>query len=78
MLRHFSRPFLVVGTKSDRVSGNELRNSIQKLMAEHAIDRIIPFSKLGLGKDDVRKEIREAAEKVAPQSTGTAETPTTS
>lgn len=76
-LRHYNRPFLVVGTKSDRVSGNELRSSIQKLMAEHGVERIVSFSKHGSGKEDVWKEIREAAEKMTPQSAGTAETPAT-
>lgn len=62
-LRHYSRPFVVVGTKADRVSGNQLRNSVDKLIQEHGIDRVVPFSKLGAGKDDVWKEIRGAAER---------------
>jgi len=64
-LRHYGRPFIVVGTKSDRIGGNELRNNVQKLMSEHGVDRILPFSKLGSGKDDVWREIRDAAEKFA-------------
>lgn len=75
-LRHYSRPFLVVGTKSDRVSGNELRSNMQKLMAEHGVERILSFSKHGPGKEDVWKEIREAADKFAGQGAGAAETPT--
>lgn len=61
-LRHFNRPFLIVGTKSDRVSGNQLRNNIQKLKAEHGVEDILPFSKLGPGKEEVWKAIRAAAE----------------
>jgi GTP-binding protein len=62
-LRHYSRPFVVVGTKADRIGGNQLRNSMQTLMQEHGIDRIVPFSKLGPGKEDVWKEIRAAADR---------------
>lgn len=75
-LRHYGRPFLVVGTKSDRISGNELRNNMERLMAEHGVERILPFSKNGPGKDDVWKEIRDAADKFAGLNAGAAETPT--
>lgn len=63
-LRHYGRPFVVIGTKADRVSGNQLRASMQKLMAELGVERIVSFSKLGPGKEDVWKEIRAAAEKL--------------
>ncbi len=69
-LRHYNRPFVVVGTKADRIGGNQLRNSMQTLSREHGIDRVVPFSKLGPGKEDVWKEIRTAAERY----TGTAST----
>lgn len=62
-LRHYNRPFVVVGTKADRIGGNQLRSSMQTLAQEHGIDRVVPFSKLGPGKEDVWKEIRTAAER---------------
>lgn len=62
-LRHYNRPFVVVGTKADRIGGNQLRSSVQTLMQEHGIDRVVAFSKLGPGKEDVWKEIRSAAER---------------
>jgi GTP-binding protein len=63
-LRHFNRPFLIVGTKSDRIGGNQLRNNIQQLKTEHGVEHILPFSKLGSGKEDVWREIRAAAERM--------------
>lgn len=62
-LRHYNRPFVVVGTKADRIGSNQLRNSMQTLSKEHGIDHVVPFSKLGPGKEDVWKEIRAAAER---------------
>lgn len=62
-LRHYNRPFVVVGTKADRIGGNQLRSSVQTLVQEHGIDRVVAFSKLGPGKEDVWKEIRSAAER---------------
>jgi GTP-binding protein len=67
-LRHFNRPFLVVGTKADRVSGNTLRTNMQTLVQELRVERIVAFSKLGPGKEEVWKEIRAAADRF----TGTA------
>jgi len=38
------RPYLVVGTKSDRVSKNVLAKSIAALKAAHGVDEILPVS----------------------------------
>lgn len=70
-LRHYGRPFLVVGTKADRIGGNQLRNSLQKLVAELNVDRVVPFSKLGPGKEDVWKEIRAAGEQMSARRSET-------
>lgn len=70
-LQHHERPFVVVGTKSDRISGNQLTNAKQKLMADLGVDRILPFSKLGAGKEDVWREIRTAADAMNAQKAGT-------
>jgi GTP-binding protein len=57
------RPFLIVGTKSDRLSGNQLRNSLQTLTGEFPQARIVPFSaKSAAGHEELWKEIRTAVE----------------
>lgn len=57
------RPFLIVGTKSDRLSGNQLRNSLQSLAREHPQARIVPFSaKSAAGREELWQEIRAAVE----------------
>jgi GTP-binding protein len=58
------RPFLVVGTKSDRLSGNQLRNALQTLTREFPQARIVPFSaKSAAGHEELWSEIRVAVEK---------------
>jgi len=57
------RPFLIVGTKSDRLSGNQLRNSLQTLTRHFPQARIVPFSaKSAAGREELWKEIRAAVE----------------
>ncbi|MFB3918074.1 MAG: ribosome biogenesis GTP-binding protein YihA/YsxC [Terriglobales bacterium] len=69
-LRHHGRPFLIVGTKSDRVSNNQLRNAIQNLQREFEVDRILPYStKTGAGQDELWKEIRAAAQRLTAEGT---------
>jgi GTP-binding protein len=61
-LRHVGRPYLVVGTKTDRISNNQLRNNLQKLREELLVDEVLPFSAKGTtGHDELWKKIREAA-----------------
>ncbi len=58
------RPFVVVGTKSDRMSGNQLRNALRMLTEQHPQARIIPFSaRTGAGLDELWREIRGAAQR---------------
>jgi GTP-binding protein len=38
------RPFLVVGTKSDRLGGNALAKSIAALRREHEVDEVLAVS----------------------------------
>jgi GTP-binding protein len=55
------RPFLIVGTKSDRLSSNQLRNSLQTLGREFPQAKILPFSaKSGAGREELWQEIRAA------------------
>jgi len=57
------RPFLIVGTKSDRLSGNQLRNSLHALTEDFPQARIVPFSaKSAAGREELWKEIRAAVE----------------
>jgi GTP-binding protein len=43
-LKQSQRPYLVVGTKADRVSGNVLSKSIAALKREHDVAEILPIS----------------------------------
>lgn len=63
-LRHVDRNFLLVATKADRISGNQLRTSLHKLSEQLGIpsDRIIAFSaKARMGNDALWKAIKAAA-----------------
>jgi len=61
-LKDTGREFLVVATKSDRLSGNKLRNALTVLRREHQIDHILPYSsKTGAGNTELWKIIRESA-----------------
>ena len=63
-LRHANRKFLIVATKADRVSGNQLRNSLHKLSHEFQVEAslIIPFSaRARIGQDELWRAIRESA-----------------
>jgi GTP-binding protein len=65
-LRHTGRHFLVVGTKSDRISGNILRNSSNAICREFQLDRILAFSaKTGEGADALWQEIRAASQRAS-------------
>ena len=38
------RPYLVVGTKSDRIGSNALQKSLSALRKEHGVDEVLPVS----------------------------------
>jgi len=60
-LQHVRRNFVVVATKSDRMSGNKLASSLQLLKREYQSQRVVPFSaRTGAGRDEVWREIRKA------------------
>jgi GTP-binding protein len=66
------KPFLLVATKADRLSGNQLRNSLHRLSQEFASAKVIPFSaKTGAGRDELWREIRRAAHTDPEVRTGT-------
>ncbi len=59
-LRAAQRTFLVVATKTDRLSGNKLKNSLNALRGELEIDEVVPYSaKNGAGRQELWKAIQE-------------------
>ncbi len=70
-LRSIEREFLVVATKSDRLSGNQLHNALRRLQQDISQSRILPYSaKTGAGREEVWKEIRAAANKPGAPTSG--------
>lgn len=60
-LENNQRPFVVVATKTDRISGNELAKSLRALTAEFDVKPLTYSSKTGRGRDELWKVIRAAA-----------------
>ncbi len=62
-LNSIGRPFLMVGTKADKLSGNTLRKSLDTFKQHLPGLRIVPFSaRTGIGRDELWNEIRAAAQ----------------
>lgn len=60
-LHQMQRPLHVVGTKADRLGGNQLRNSLATLQRELGVDRVLPVaSKSGKGIPELWREIGAA------------------
>ncbi|HEY1462078.1 MAG TPA: ribosome biogenesis GTP-binding protein YihA/YsxC [Terriglobales bacterium] len=58
-LRDSQRRFCIVATKSDRLSNNQLVNSLRKFRQEYPEVKIVPFSaRTGVGKQELWQEIR--------------------
>ncbi len=58
------RPHLIVATKSDRLSGNQLRQAMQRLGEAYGGVPMVAFSaKTGAGKDELWQRIRSSAAK---------------
>src|SRR5579863_7732606 len=56
------RTFIVIGTKSDRLSNNQLRNALKTLADAYPTTTVIPFSaKTRTGRDEVWNKIRQSA-----------------
>ncbi|HSE48351.1 MAG TPA: ribosome biogenesis GTP-binding protein YihA/YsxC [Terriglobales bacterium] len=61
-LQQHQRPFLMVATKADRLSGNKLRKSLRDLEDAHEVEGILPVSaETGGGLKELWREIRGAA-----------------
>src|SRR5580700_69899 len=56
------RDLVMIATKSDRLSNNQLRNALKGLAEAYPTATVIPFSaKTGAGRDEVWKKIRQSA-----------------
>jgi GTP-binding protein len=74
-LRYVGRPLLVVATKADK-AGSRLHAALEKLRQGLGIDKVLPFSsKNGMGKDELWKLIRVAAEHAEGESDGSEAAP---
>jgi len=59
-LRRAEREFIVVATKSDKLSANQLRSKLRELTAAYETEAIICYSaKTGAGREELWKRIRE-------------------
>jgi GTP-binding protein len=62
-LQQMQRPYLVVGTKADRLGGNQLTKSVAALKKAHEVERILPVSaKTDMGLKALWAEIAQVAE----------------
>lgn len=53
---------IAVATKSDRLSSNQLQNSMQSMAREFVLEEVVAFSaRTGLGRDELWQHIRRAA-----------------
>jgi GTP-binding protein len=65
-LQKHDRELLLVATKSDRLSANQLNKSLTQLRREHEVERLIPVSaKTRKGMSELWQEILSAAGKSA-------------
>lgn len=61
-LQSAGRPFLMVGTKADKLSGNTLRKALDTFTQVLPELRVVPYSaRTGLGRNELWQEIRAAA-----------------
>jgi len=59
------RDFLLVATKSDRLSNNRLDGALRTLAQEYPTARLLPFSaKTGAGREELWREIRQTAQQM--------------
>jgi GTP-binding protein len=60
-LEHSSKPRLIVATKSDKLSNNELKESLGRVNRVFSKDRVVAFSaSTGRGRDEVWRAIESA------------------
>jgi len=62
-LKQTQRPFLVVGTKADKLSNNQLGKSVAALKKAHEVEEILPVSaKTDAGTKALWARLMEVAE----------------
>lgn len=62
-LSNVGRRFLLVATKSDRLSNNQLQNSLRTLSQEFSGATVLPYSaRTGAGRSELWQEIRKATD----------------
>src|SRR6201997_4795548 len=67
------RQVLLVATKSDRLSNNQLHNVLRTLGQEYPSARLLPYSaKTGTGRDELWKHIRQMAVPVTAETSSPA------
>jgi len=72
-LRGIGRPHLVVATKADRVSSNQLQPSLQRLKEALGTESILTYSaRTGMGRDELWKQIRKCTGAQEPDAEATA------
>src|SRR6266581_4392391 len=60
-LEHSAKPRLIVATKSDKLSNNELRESMERAKRVFSKDRVVAYSaQTGRGRDEVWRTIESA------------------
>ncbi len=65
-LSEIGRPTLIVATKSDKLSSNQLRNALHTLAQEYPLSQILPFSaRTGAGRQELWNEIRKQTSDIA-------------
>jgi GTP-binding protein len=63
------REFLVVATKSDRISNNQLHGALRNLGSEYPGAKMLAYSsKTGVGRDELWKQIRQLAQAPATEA----------
>ena len=76
-LLHFlnasGREFLLVATKADRMSNNQLHGALRTLAEEYPAAQLLPYSaKTGAGRDELWKHIRQVAQGMPAETSPTA------
>lgn len=70
-LEHTGRDFLVVATKSDKLSGNKLKAALSSMAHADGIESVLPYSaRTGAGRSELWSAIRNRVN--APQQVGPA------
>ena len=65
-LESSGRSLVIVATKSDRLSGNQLANAVRTMAQEHAGAHIVPYSaRTGAGKEELWRHIKVETENYA-------------